>query len=97
MVSNASKLVREATMAVKRSLGLIDESRDLIERANQFASPEKIKAIRCARCAAKAPLVRREPVDSQAIRKTWTEIWTFECVSCGQRMQRFDRGDFAGV
>ena len=83
---NVSKLVRDTAMAVERSIGLIDESRDLIERADRSAPTQKIQPIPCARCAAAAPLVRREPVNSQVIR----EIWTFECVSCGQDMQQVD-------
>jgi hypothetical protein len=86
MVLSVSKLVRDTAMAIERSIGLVDESRDLIERGDQFAPTVKIQPIRCTRCAAEAPLVRREPVDSQAIR----EIWTFECVGCGQDMQQVD-------
>lgn len=87
MVSNISKLVRETAIAVERSLGLIDKNRGLIERADELTPTKKIKPMRCARCAAEAPLLKREPVDSQAVR----EIWTFECVKCCYRMQQFDR------
>lgn len=93
MVSKVSKLVRETAMAVERSLGLIDEGRDLIERADQVTPTKKIKPIRCARCAADVPLLKRERVESQAVR----ELWTFECVSCGQGCSNLTYDDFADL
>ena len=45
------KLVRETMMAIERSFGLIDESRDLIERSR--GTIHKIQPIPCAKCRAK--------------------------------------------
>jgi hypothetical protein len=83
---NGSKLIRETAMAIGRSLGLIGEGRDGIERS-RGSLPAEILPIHCSRCWAQAPLIRRELMDAHSLQ----EIWTFECVRCSHLMQQFHR------
>jgi hypothetical protein len=86
MALNGSNFFRETAKAIGRGLGLIGESRELVERV-RGSPPGEILPIHCARCRAQAPLIRREPMDAHSLQ----EIWTFECVRCSHLMQQFRR------
>jgi hypothetical protein len=80
------KLVREATMAIQRSIGLIDESRDLIEVSRRTLI-EKIQPIPCAKCGGDANRIRRapDPLNMGA------EMWTFRCDRCAHLTRQFNK------
>ena len=76
------KLVRETAMAVERSAGLIDESRDLIERSRSRVT------IPCAKCdGGDADRVRRSPDPLNA----GAEMWTYRCNRCDRLTFQFNK------
>jgi hypothetical protein len=79
------KLVRETTMAIERSIGLIDESRDLIERSRSTLI-DKIQPVLCAKCGGDANRIRRAPDPLNA----GAEMWTFRCDGCGRLTWQFN-------
>ena len=80
------RLVRETAMALKRSMGLIDKSRDLIERSRSTLT-DKIQPIPCTKCDGDADRIRRAPDPLNA----GAEMWTFRCDRCGNLMWQFNK------
>ena len=83
------RLVRETAMAIERSIGLIDESRDLIERSR--STIEKIQPIPCAKCGGDANRIRRAPDPLNA----GAEMWTFRCNRCARLTWQFNKSNAA--
>jgi hypothetical protein len=77
-------------MAIERSVGLIDESREPIERSCDTLIKE-IQPIPCAKCGGNANRIRRAPDPLNA----GAEMWTFRCDRCAQLTWQFNKSDAA--